>query len=384
MKEIQVTIQDVAFGGSGVGRLPDGRIVFVPYTLTGEEVRIRLTKIHKDFAWGELLEILIPSPHRIFPPCEYFGICGGCTYQHASYKEQLRIKEKQLRDTLSRIGGLSHLPPIHIQAAAHPYGYRNKIVVHRSPSGQIGFYATDQHSIVDIEVCLIANEAVNIRLSLLRQAGRKARHIEIADPEEREKTPAGSFHQVNTAMAHTLLSWIRTQILGIQPEPHASGGRSALLDLYCGAGFFSLGLADYFAAVYGVDRDRRAIRLAKERSHRLGISHAQFWAADVASSIDRILETFPSDRNTLLVDPPREGLPKQVTERLARTLHFSQILYVSCNPATLARDLKQFLDNTSSSSSPWRYRLCALGLFDMFPQTAHIEAVAMLQRENRE
>jgi 23S rRNA (uracil1939-C5)-methyltransferase len=146
---VVVTIQDVAFGGSGVARLPDGKVVFVPYTLTGEEVRIRLQKQKKGFSEGILVEVLKPSPHRVQAPCVYFGTCGGCQYQHAAYDEQLRIKAKQARDTLERIGGLTQLPEIQAEKSPSEYGYRNKITLHTNLDGDIGFFANDQRTVID-------------------------------------------------------------------------------------------------------------------------------------------------------------------------------------------------------------------------------------------
>lgn len=376
MTETQVIIQDVAFGGSGVGRLPDGQVVFVPRTLTGETVRIRLGRVRKGFAEAELIEVLAASPHRMTPPCVYFGRCGGCAYQHATYDEQLRIKEKQLRDTLMRIGGFQTLPPIHVEAAASPLGYRNKIVLHRDEKNRLGFYATDHRHIVDIERCLIASDRINERLAAVRKdpAGPyRGRKVILSDPGDREDVPRESFHQVNSTVAGKLLEWLRNQIFsgGTERSPH-------LLDLYCGAGFFTLGLADSFSDVCGMDRDTRAIHLATARAPKAGVSHARFFAADIEEKIDWILESRTAGPFVLLVDPTREGLPRRVMESLARCGRIASLIYISCNPATLARDLKRFLQIAEQAFPGKKPGLHRLALFDMFPQTAHIEAVAIL------
>ncbi len=367
MNEAEVKIHDVAFGGSGVGKLPDGKVVFVPRTLTGETVRVKLGKSRKGFSEAELLGIVSPSPHRVPPPCAYFGACGGCQYQHASYDEQVRIKEKQVRDTLARIGGFKELPPSHFEGAPSPFGYRNKISIHRGEGSELGFIATDHRTVVDVEKCLIANDSVNAKLITLRKSSYRAPHVTLSDSSQREGSPEGSFHQVNSAMAARLLEWVRGQIGG------ATSAR--LLDLYSGSGFFTLGLADLFSGVLGVDYDARAIHEATVNAQKRGVAPAKFLAADVGERIDPLLEDTSLAGGVILIDPPREGLPPAVTTALSAK-GSERLIYISCNPATLARDLKG-LAGTGSG----RYSFKALGIFDMFPQTAHIEAVAVLQRK---
>jgi tRNA/tmRNA/rRNA uracil-C5-methylase (TrmA/RlmC/RlmD family) len=363
MSELEITIHDVAFGGAGVGRLPDGKVVFVRYTLAGETVRVRLSKSKKGFSEAELIEVIKPSPHRTNPPCVYFGHCGGCQYQHATYEEQLRIKEKQVRDTLERIGGLKDLPNIHVVSAPQPFGYRNKITVHRGETGEVGFFMNDGRSIIDVEKCVIANDQVNQQLSLLRKSQVRKSHMSISDPSERIGSPEGSFHQINASMAEQLLQWLL-------PVAKADEGSSRLIDLYCGAGFFALGLAGQFSEISGLDRDAHAIHAANLRAKSLGITHVQFFAAPVEERLEWLLNGLDFQKATILVDPPREGLPKPVVETLC-TSKPARLIYVSCNPATLARDLK--------SLAASGYSFVKLGIFDMFPQTAHIEAVVVLK-----
>ncbi len=363
----EVSIRDVAFGGAGVGVLPDGRIAFVPFTLSGERVRIRLTRARKGFAEAELLEVLEPSPHRIPPHCAHFGICGGCQYQHATYEEQLRIKTRQVRDALERLGGLRNLPELHVESAPRPFGYRNKISVHLGPRNELGFYATDHRTVVDVPRCPIANEVVNNKLTTLRQTSRKPLHASLSDAAERAASPEGTFHQVNTDMAAQLLAWVRAQ-LGTVKGPR-------LVDAYCGSGFFTLGLAQFFDEVCGVDRDERAIHAATVSAQKTKLSHVHFFAAAVEERLGWLLDHPAADRTTILLDPPREGLPPSVTRQLADTA-CARLIYVSCNPATLARDLKILTGAPES-----RLAVERLALFDMFPQTAHIETVAVLERE---
>ncbi|MBI4024739.1 MAG: class I SAM-dependent RNA methyltransferase [Verrucomicrobia bacterium] len=365
MSEFQVMIHDVALGGRGVGRLPDGKVVFVPYTLAGETVRIRLGKSRKGFAEAQLLEVVIPSPHRVPPPCPCFARCGGCQYQHAAYEEQLRIKQKQVRDTLERIGGFQRLPSIHLEAAPSPLGYRNQISVHSGPARELGFFADDKRTVVDVERCLIANESVNAQLASLRSASFRPRHALLADASERGDSPKGSFSQVNAAISSALVRWVRQRVEG---SPDAQ-----FLDLYCGSGFFTLALAGVFAGVCGVDRDERAIHAAIARATADGVRNARFFAAPVEERLEWLLEDVPPDKTTILVDPPREGLHPSVIRLFARR-PCVRLIHVSCDPATLARDLKRLAEAVAG-----RYVFSELGIFDMFPQTAHIETVAVLQ-----
>lgn len=361
MSEAEVKIHDVAFGGDGVGRLPDGRVVFVPRTLAGETVRLRIGRERKGFSEADLVEVLTPSPHRVKPPCTYFGNCGGCQYQHASYEEQMRIKQKQARDTLERIGGFKDLPPLHVEAAPSPLGYRNKISVHRGEDGAVGFYATDHHTVVDIERCLIANDVVNAQLAALRQSKHPPRHANLSDASRREGSPDGGFHQVNSEMAARLIAWVRGRFVGAQA--------GTLLDLYCGSGFFTLGLAEVFTSLCGADRNTAAIHSATLNAQKRGIENARFFAADISEKIGWLLEDASLREGVILVDPPREGLAPKVTEALSKGPS-ARLLYVSCDPSTLARDLKRL----------GAYAMTAWGIFDMFPQTAHIELAVELKR----
>lgn len=362
--EVEVVIRDVAFGGAGVGNLPDGRVAFVPRTLAGERVRVRVVREKKGYAEAELLEVLEPSPRRVVPICPVFGRCGGCAYQHADYAEQVRIKAKQVHDTLERIGGLKDFPEVRAEAAPSPWGYRNKITVHGGARGEIGFFGPDGCTVVDVARCAIANAAVNDELHRLRRSGRRPRHAAIEDPEARAGSPEGSFHQVNSAMAARLLAWAREQL--------AVPVTGRLLDAYCGAGFFAFGLGDLFAEVCGLDRDTRAIAAATARAGREKRENLRFFAAPAEERLAWFFEGEQALETGVLLDPPREGLEPAVVEALAKS-GCPRMVYISCNPATLARDLKKL----AGDGGP--FRVAALAVFDMFPQTASVEAGARLE-----
>lgn len=254
---------------------------------------------------------------------------------------------------------------IEVEAATRPFGYRNRITVHSGPGGELGFFADDNRTVVDVERCLIANDAVNRKLASLRERGNRPRHATLTDTDSHRPAPAGSFEQVNTEMADRLLDWLRRQFAG------RPGG--SLLDLYCGAGFFGLGLAEHFTDICGVDRDGKAIHAATFRAASRGIHQARFFAAAVEDRLSWFLGPDSPQWTTILVDPPRTGLPGSVSATLART-SCERLIYVSCDPATLARDLKILIQTGK------HHTLGKLALFDMFPQTAHIETVALLQR----
>lgn len=365
---VEVQIHDVAFGGSGVARLSDQKIVFVPYTLVGEKVRVQITKTKKGFCEGKLVEILEKSPARIEPPCSYFSLCGGCQYQHATYEEQIRIKTKQLKDTLERIGSFKNIPEIDAHPAPQSYGYRNKITVHRGRKGELGFYSTDDQTVVDIKKCIIADDSINAQLERLRSGNPRGERFTLTDRLERSSTVAYSFQQINSAVAQKLLEWVIQQV-GEQKN-------AVLLDLYCGSGFFGIPLAGAFVEVRGVDRDSHAVHSAIVQGNQLNPNNTQFYASPVEDYIDVILEASSAHPKVILVDPPREGLHPQVAARLA-SQNSNQLIYVSCNPSTLARDLKILCDQQAGI-----YKLVKLALFDMFPQTSHMETVAVLIPRN--
>ena len=339
---IEITITDIGFGGDGIGRYQD-QVVFVPFVAIGERVKVKVIKQSRRFLKAELLEILDKSPHRAIPPCPYFFYCGGCHYQHLNYKEQVRLKEEQIRQLLKRIGQISQPPVQPIISSPEFYHYRNRIVVH-AENGKIGFRARDGKRLIDVAQCAIASEEVNEKLKTLRQRNFKAGHYSL-----RENTlPQTGFYQTNCYLLETLRS-IVLQSLPQQGE--------CLLEGYCGSGFFTVLAAKRFKKVIAVDTDKRSIRQAPLLRN---VKWEKF-------SLETVL--FRENPDTLLLDPPREGL-NEATIKLLGHKSVQHCVYVSCNPATFARDVQRmahFL--TLKSVQP----------LDLFPQTAHVEIVAVLQ-----
>jgi 23S rRNA (uracil1939-C5)-methyltransferase len=344
---LNLEIQDVAFGGKGVAR-HEGKVFFVPFTIPGEKISARVLRQKKSFGEAELVKVDVASPDRVTPPCPYFERCGGCSYQHVAYPRQLAIKAAQVEQTLRRVGRLENVPMRPIVGAPREYGYRNRIRVH-SAGGVTGFFAEDARAIVDVEECLLAVPEVN-------RALRRLRATPVREGDYSLRAPGGGpyFEQTNPEVAALLVETVRAS---------APGGE-VLVDAYCGAGLFARGLADRFQKVIGIEENPAAIESARKSAQ----AHETYLAGEVGARLGEVLALQNAAGTTLLVDPPSEGLSVRVSD-LVMAAAPVELLYVSCNPATLARDLALLVR---------RYELRAVTPLDMFPQTAEIEVVAHL------
>ncbi len=328
--------------------------MFVPFTIAGEEVTARLEKTKRHFAEAVLLSVEKSSPHRVTPECPYFTACGGCSYQHIAYERQLAIKAAQVEQTLRRIGRLTVVPMRPI-VPSPPYHYRSRIRVH-ARDGAVGFHAFGSREIVDIARCPIASEPVNAALRALRRRGS----LPDGDYTLREEGRAEYFEQTNDHVAAEMLSVIESLVL--------RGGR-LLIDAYCGAGFFAKRLRGRFANVIGIEANPAAV----ERARNGALPGETYRCGDVALLLGRILEENDLASTTLILDPPAAGVAKSVLGLLA-ALPPAEILYVSCDPATLARDV---------AALSARYRVDSVTPLDMFPQTAGIEVIARMETHPR-
>src|SRR5580765_5821510 len=359
MRLADLRIEDVAFGGKGVAR-EQGKAVFVPYTIENELVSAEIVREKKQFAEAELVEVKESSPNRVAPQCPYFGRCGGCAYQHIDYQHQLAIKWRQVRDALQRIGKLKDIPMRPIIPSPRHYAYRNRITVH-AQDGVIGFFRRDSHSLIDIERCPISRDEVNRALAELRAQPR------VRDGNYRLRVSSGPriFSQTNDAAGNALLDLIDTLV---------APNQQLLIDAYCGAGFFAKALLDKFGRVIGIDWDRFAIETAKQNA----TAKESYIAGDIedvkvaVSAADLGGLRVGVRATTMIVDPPATGLTANIRKAIV-DLAPQTLIYVSCNPATLARDLKE-LQN--------KFRINSVTPLDMFPQTAEIEVVAHLQTSN--
>ncbi len=365
MRLVDLKIEDVAFGGKGVAR-EQGKAVFVPYTIEGETVSAEIVREKKQFAEAELVEVKESSPNRVAPQCPYFGRCGGCAYQHIDYEHQLAIKWRQLRDALQRIGKLKDVPMRPIVPSPRQYAYRNRITVH-AQDGVIGFFRRDSHRLIDIESCPISREEVNRALAELREQ----KHVRDGHYTLRSASEPRVFSQVNDEVAEAL----RDLIIDLVPP-----NQELLIDAYCGAGFFAKALLDKFVRVIGIDWDRFAIVAAKENAseketyiagdvetelQKVGAVHLNRPARGNETSTGRLRSIAPT---TIIIDPPATGLTEGVRKAIS-DLAPETLIYVSCNPPTLARDLKELHQ---------KFIIESVTPFDMFPQTAEIEVLVHL------
>lgn len=351
MREIvQLEITDVAFGGAGVAR-HEGKVYFIPFTAPGDTVRARVTKDKKKFAEAAVEEVLVAAPERVKPPCVYFGNCGGCAYQHLAYPAQLALKQRQVEQTLRRVGRLEHVPMRTIIPSPKEYAFRNRIRVHVE-GGQAGFFAHGSHRLVPVARCEIAQPTVNEALQELRRNVVRDGDYTLVAGDGGE-----FFEQTNDEVAAALLELVERTI---------TPGRALLVDAYCGAGFFARRLASKFGRVIGIEENEHAVAHARRRAGE----NERYLAGDVAAMLGEVLQANDPATTTVLLDPPAIGLAPRVVELLQGGAP-AEILYVSCNPATLARDLGMLAKT---------HRLESVTPLDMFPQTAEIEALAVLRK----
>jgi len=367
--KLTLTINDVAFGGEGVGRIDDF-VVFVPFVLVGESVATEITEVKKNFARAKLLRVEKPSPERVAPECRYFGACGGCQYQHIAYPVQLRLKHKQIADLFERVGKIPADKIAPVIPCPQPYGYRNRIMIRsqwNKPEQKlnIGFIRADCGLVEDIEECKIAEPALNEQIRHVRAHPPPKGGIKVVlrvQPEDWD-VPPDSFFQNNFFLLPKLVETVREFLRG-------SGARH-LIDLYCGVGFFGIELAGAVESFVGVEYDQRAIQSARKNAAARKIAAGEFLPAKVEEVLPELLQKFSPEKTAVILDPPRKGCQPEIL-RLLRETGPAQVIYVSCHPATMARDLNV---------------LCADGVFDiarvqpldMFPQTQHVECVADLR-----
>lgn len=384
---IELTIDTVAFGGQGVGRYQD-MVVFVPLMVDGDEGIVEITEVKKRYVRGRLMTLTKASGRRTEPLCPVYGLCGGCQYQHIVYDYQLVLKQQQIRDTFTRIGRFDGIPLAEIIPSPEPWHYRQKADFHiqKRPNGDvtIGFARSGSHDILNIERCHIVDPGVNQALVELRQGGRAVKgkgpdgRVVLWSNEAEEKAPKGyvsrsvkgqdlliprqGFFQANGFLAETLVKTVL--------DMSALTGKETVVDGFCGSGFFSVFLASGARKFYGVEFVDAAVQAADRNLKAAGIHHGLFYAGDVGRVLKDLFVKNGQRVDVLVLDPPRIGLDAAVLKAAGR-LKPARIVYVSCNPATMARDVRILTQNG--------FRLEALQPLDMFPQTSHVEVVGLLR-----
>jgi len=349
---LEITIEKVIFGGDGLARLPQGFVIFVPFAAEGDRLRVRIKERKAQHARAEIVDILQPGPGRDNPPCPYYAKCGGCQYQHLTYAEECRLKENQVREAFARVGKLPDAPIRPLIPSPQPYGYRNRITVH-AEGGRVGFRGVDGRELVDVSKCLLARDDVNAQLTRLRANRPTDGHYSLRDAT----VPPSGFFQSN----HDLNDKLKEQIAQALPERG-----EVLLEGYCGGGFFTGIVANRFARAIAIDNDPRTLLDA----NRLALANVTWRESDAAFALpEELVALRESERaeTSVLVDPPREGLPLRLAEALCG-YSVAHLTYVSCDPATLARDARMLAKT---------YRLLAVQPIDLFPRTAQIECVSI-------
>ena len=366
---VKIKIDNIAFGGEGVGRVADF-VVFIPLVIEGEEVEAKIIEVKKSFARGELVKIIKPSKIRINAECEYFGDCGGCQYQHISYDEQLKIKQKQIIDLFNRIGGFSQDKVAPVIACPQKFNYRNRILIRSQWNGKakkllIGFRKRNSHWVVEINDCKIAEPALNKQIPEVRKNPPKRGGIKInlrVTPED-WSVPDHSFFQTNFFILPKMVDQVR--------KIFKSNDSEYLIDTYCGVGFFAIELANLTKRFVGVESDKLAIKAAQENSIKFGATNGEFIDGRTEDLLPELLKKFSPNKTSVILDPPRKGCAPSAIEQL-RKVKPSQIIYISCHPATLARDLNILC-------SEGVYKLERVYPIDMFPHTQHIECITDLR-----
>ncbi len=376
---LAVEIERLLPGGVGLAHA-EGLTLFVSLAAPGDVVRIVVDRIQGKVGFASIVEILKPSPLRVEPPCPYFGRCGGCDFQQLTYAAQLNAKVEIIKDCLHRIARIDELPKIRIHPSPDEWHYRARAMWQIDPtSNRVGYFARGSRDVVDVEFCAVLVPELQKTLEEVRKRIRDnaspptPKEIEavIGDeavstslhPIEVTRSIAGETYQFN-ADTFFQINQILLDLL-IAEALHNANGKIAI-DLYCGVGLFTLPLAREFEQVIGVEASRRAGEFAR-RNLRSASLHGEIVTLPVADWLSSYRSFEPID--FLLLDPPRAGAENSVIAGILG-LRPQQITYVSCDPATLARDLKKLIADG--------YLLDSVAAFDMFPQTHHVETVVRL------
>ena len=420
---VTLEIDRLSYGPYGIGRYL-GKAMMIPYTAPGDQVEARLVESKQRYALGETTRLVSPSPLRQTPPCPYFTACGGCSWQHVRYEAQLRAKQDSVADALRRIGKFTDFELRPIVPASSEYNYRRRIRLQVAADTVLGFFGTGSHQLVEIRSCLIADQRLNQAIDFLRHWIRRLRtaieYVEIVAGDEAAEVvlvigAVAPFAPVDESICEDLTretetirgliitgekwrrTWGQTEItiyLGAElrltvdadvfTQVNAAGNRQMLqavagaaqftrsdrvLELYCGAGNFTLPIAQQAREVIAVDADESALTFGKLSAQKNNLTNVRWTCAAVPKTVAE-LRRRREEFTKIVLDPPRAGA-KEIAASLP-DLNASRIIYVSCNPTTLARDLAELTKRD--------YRLQMIQPFDFFPQTFHVETLAVIGR----
>ncbi|MFC1666372.1 class I SAM-dependent RNA methyltransferase [Candidatus Omnitrophota bacterium] len=383
----EAEVYGMAYGGMGVARV-DGKVYFIEGALPGEKVTFTKRREKKNFGLGRIAEILTPSSSRVEPVCPYYNKCGGCQYQHLDYEKEVYYKAEQVKENLGRIGSFREYSFDGIAPSPLYYGYRSSITLHRSDEGY-GYFALDNKTIITIEQCPLAEDAINRAIKEDLNTLDAKRDITLKSDHKGNVWIKGyqghrffkdsylgteltfsprAFSQANRQVAGSTVKKVR--------ELMQNEKRETLFDLYCGTGFFGMLLRDMFESVVGIDESRIAIDCAKAAKKGLGMDNARFYCGEAEKRYPAYYEKLRGKKNTLIIDPPRSGISKKIAIWLSELKDAESLYYVSCDPAILARDAKILTQND-------HWKLMNVSCFDMFPRTKHIESIALFKAGNK-
>ena len=406
---IKLEIESIAYGGSGVAR-HNGIVYFIPGTITGETVLARPVKIKKRYIIAKCEKILEASPHRITPACPYAHqignsklFCPGCQYQHMTYNEELKVKNEQFGDLLKRIAGID--PNLRKEPIGSPQelNYRNKITLHAKKNDskyKFGYYTEDNKNLVEISKCQLACDEINQALSRLNHnLNNDINSLTLRYTQEnninywfknskkeiikdysnipdslllQENTISGkflvpydSFFQINIYQRDNLIKETLKILKEISSE--------FILDIFGGVGVFGICAAkNTNTKVFIADTDKKAVDIAKKNAALHNINNIEFMVGSAVKTGDIFFKKTDLNKTTLILDPPRTGLGKNLTDKISKNYQPKNIIYISCAADTLCRDLKELCNNG--------YTVQHTKLIDMFPRTAHFESITLLSK----
>lgn len=415
-----VKIDKIVYGGYGLAK--DDKVYFVPYTLEGEEVEIEVVQEKKDYSLANPINIIKPSPERVEPVCKYFTLCGGCDFQHIPYEKQIEIKKEILKDQLLRIGKVDL--PIEKVYPSQPFNYRNKAQF-KFDGKNFGFYRPNSNQVVDVDYCYLLKEDLNQIIQPLKkflfkyalspsqvivfsnsknqklikfvfsdssqitniipkieiykdEIDENIKGIGFYDKEKRQlllgedvifetvdnykyRVSMDSFFQVNIYQIKNLIDLVVQEV--------KDKGYKRAVDFYCGVGTFSVPLANYVREVLGIESNEEAVKDAKANVKHNNLKNLKFLKAKTEKGLKYAKDFKPE---VIVFDPPRSGLNKTIIREISKIEPIQKIIYISCNPSTLARDLKDFKE--------YGFNPLKVSMVDMFPQTHHIESVVVLEK----
>ena len=416
---MQCFVDGISHSGEGVARI-DGKATFVPFTIPGETVEVKIIEEKKNFQRAELEQVLSASPDRTDPPCPYFFKCGGCAYQHIGYPRQLELKRQVVKESLKRIGGIDiEVNPV--LGMEDPWRYRNKVEWHtgsKASEHTMGYYLNDSRVLMGIDSCLLISQEMQdysnyikdhldelnipdgceiiIRQSSANQemmlifGGAGSREINFAKMLNYKEVASIYSVEAGVAQLHygeqvltdkiinrkyqiSPLAFFQVnhqqteKMMEIVKEYAQLGSNDTVLDAYCGTGSIALSLAGSARKVIGVESFKPAIRDAKRNAFKNKITNCKF----IKGTCEKIVPDLEEQFDVVILDPPRTGCKPELIEALIKKTA-KRIVYVSCNPATLARDLALLVKAG--------YNVAEVQPIDMFPQTSHVECVVRIYR----